>query len=127
MTDEGIPVHFCWVKEFEGFQMAELNRKLQAPRENAVMIFDCFTPESARGHGFFPQAIAMLARHLSSQGKSAWIFGAETNRASVRGIEKTGFQYKFTLGRRRVLLFSETRDSMPLSVASCHESGVSTS
>ena len=127
MTDEDIPVHFCWAKAFEGFQMAELNRPLQAPCENAVMIFDCFTPDSARGQGFFPQAIAMLARHLSSQGKSVWIFGAETNRASVWGIEKTDFQYKFTLGRRRILLFSQSRDSVPVSVASSHESRGSTS
>ena len=127
MTDEGVPVHFCWAKEFKGFHMAELDLTLQAPCENAVMIFDCFTPASARGHGFFPQAIAMLARQLSSQGKSAWIFGAETNRASVHGIEKTGFQYKFTLGRRRILLFNETRDSVPLAAASCHDSRVSTS
>ena len=127
MTHDGMPVHFCWAKAFEGFQMAELQRRLQAPCENAVMIFDCFTPKSARGHGFFPQAIAMLARHMNSQGKSAWIFSAETNRTSVRGIEKTGFQYKFTLGRRRILSFSQTRDSVPISIAACHESKVSIS
>lgn len=127
MTEEGMPVHFCWTKEFDGFQMAELDRKLKAPCENAVMIFDCFTPQSARGHGFFPQAIAMLATRLTSQGKSAWIFGAETNRASVRGIEKSGFKYKFTLGRRRILLFSQTSDSVPLSVAPYRESRASTS
>ena len=107
--------------------MAELDRTLQAPCEDAVMIFDCFTPASARGHGFFSQAIAMLARHVTSQRKSAWIFGADTNRASVRGIEKTAFQYKFTLGRRRILLFHETKDSVPLAATSFHESGVSTS
>ena len=117
ITDDGVPVHFCWAKRFQGFQMAELDRTLQAPSENAVMIFDCFTPESARGHGFFPRAIAMVARDLSKQGNSAWIFGAETNRASVRGIEKTGFRYKFTLGRKRVLLFSKTMDSVPSSLA----------
>ena len=126
MTDDGVPVHFSWVKRFQGFQMAELNRTLRAPSENAVMIFDCFTPESARGHGFFPQAIAMLARHLGAQGKSAWIFGAETNRASVRGIEKTGFRYKFTLGRARLLLFSRAMDSMHSSDIPCEERKVST-
>jgi hypothetical protein len=126
LITDGAPMHFCWAKEFEGFHMADLDRTLRAPCENAVMIFDCFTPASVRCHGFFSQAIAMLARHLSSQGKSAWIFSAETNRALVRGIEKTGFQYRFTLGRRRILLFNETRDSVPLATASCHESRVST-
>lgn len=127
MTEEGKPVHFCWAKEFEGFQMAELDRALKAPCEKAVLIFDCFTPELARGRGFFPQAIVMLARRLSSQGKSAWIFGAETNRASVQGIEKTGFRYRFTLGRRRVLLLNMLRDSVPGSAESRDESRVSTS
>ncbi len=28
VTAEDAPVHFCWVKEFEGFQMAELDRYL---------------------------------------------------------------------------------------------------
>jgi CelD/BcsL family acetyltransferase involved in cellulose biosynthesis len=127
MTEEGVPVHFCWMKAFEGFQMAELGRKLKAPCENAVMIFDCFTPESVRGHGFFPHAIAMLATRLTAQGKSAWIFGAETNRASVQGIDKSGFKHKFTLGRIRILLFSQTRDSVPISVAPYRESRASTS
>lgn len=110
---DGIPLHFCWVTEFQGFYMAELNRRLDAPCENSVMIFDCFTPEPARGHGFFPQAIALLAAEMKLRGKSVWIFGAETNRSSVRGIEKSGFQYKFTLGRRRILFVDRTRDSMP--------------
>lgn len=127
LTQDGKPVHFCWSREFEGFEMTELDRTLHAPCENAVMIFDCFTPESARGHGFFPQAIAILAKHLSSQRKSVWIFGAATNQASVHGIEKTGFHYEFTLGRRRILFFSETRDSRPLPGPSSSESTVATS
>ena len=112
MTSDGLPVHFCWAKDFQGFEMAELDRSLHAPCNNAVMIFDCFTPEAARGHGFFPEAIALLARDLTSRGKSAWIFGAETNQASVHGIQKTGFRYRFTLGRRRLFFLSSVADSV---------------
>lgn len=112
VTADGVPVHFCWSKDFEGFRMAELNRTLRAPSENATMIFDCFTPSSARGQGFFGDAITLLAQDLSSQGKSAWIFGAASNEASVCGIQKTGFQYKFTLAHRRILLFSQAKDSI---------------
>jgi len=127
VTAEGMPVHFCWARSFEGFQMAELDRVLKAPHENAVMIFDCFTPDAARGHGFFREAIAMLAQELTSRGKSVWIFGAATNRAAVSGLEKTGFQYRFTLGRRRILFLNRSEDSVPAPNRVPNESTVSTS
>ena len=113
LTSEGVPVHFCWARDFDGFHMAELDRTLQAPRENAVMIFDCFTPVEMRGHGYFSDAISYLARQLTAQGKSAWIFGAATNHASLSGIEKTRFQYRFTLGRRRIFGVTRAVDSIP--------------
>ena len=122
---EGMPLHFCWVKDFEGFDMAELNRILHAPRENAVMIFDCFTPGSARGHGFFSEAIARLAGRLQSQGKSVWIFGADTNLPSVLGIKKTAFEYRFALGRRTRFFASRTQDSVARLVQSEAENPVS--
>ncbi len=113
VTAEGVPVHFCWVKDFEGFRMAELERTLRAPCADAVMIFDCFTPAPVRGHGFFPRAIAALADQLNSEGKAPWIFGAATSQASLRGIEESGFAHKFTLGRKRVLFIQKAKDSMP--------------
>jgi len=116
-TGEGIPVHFCWTKNFEGFQMAELDRDLHASCKDAVMIFDCFTPCAARGHGFFSDAITMLADQLRSQGKVPWTFGAAANQASVRGIQKTSFAYRFSLGRKRILFFSRTQDSAPAASA----------
>ena len=127
VTAEDMPVHFCWVRDFEGFQMAELSRTLHAPREGAVMIFDCFTPESARGHGFFAEVIARLADRLHCQGKSVWIFGAETNLPSVRGIQKTAFEYRFALGRRTRFFISRTQDSAMKTVRSDAENPVSTS
>jgi CelD/BcsL family acetyltransferase involved in cellulose biosynthesis len=113
VTDEGAPVHFCWVKDFEGFEMAELGRRLKAPGANAVMIFDCFTPASARGRGFFADAIAALAHRVRSEGKAPWIFGAATNHASLSGIEKSGFKRRFSLGRKRVLFSVREKDSIP--------------
>jgi CelD/BcsL family acetyltransferase involved in cellulose biosynthesis len=113
LNDEGIPVHFCWVKDFEGFRMAELERTLRAPTADAVMIFDGFTPASVRGRGFFARAIAALAYQLNSEGKAPWIFGAATNQASQRGIEKSGFAHRFTLGRKRILFLQKTKDSIP--------------
>jgi CelD/BcsL family acetyltransferase involved in cellulose biosynthesis len=113
LTADDTVVHFCWVKDFEGFRMGELDRTLRAPCEDAVMIFDCFTPASARGHGYFADAIAALANQLHSEGKAPWIFGAATNQASLRGIEKSAFTYRFSLGRKRFLFLEKAKDSMP--------------
>ncbi len=112
LAPEGTPVHFCWVKDFDRFRIAELDRVLQAPSADAVMIFDCFTPTSARGRGFFAEAIAGLADQLRSEGKEPWIFGAATNRASLRGIDKSGFKCRFSLGCRRVLFLRKAKDSI---------------
>ncbi len=109
------PVHFCWVANFEGFEMAELGRTLRAPAANAVMIFDCYTPFSSRGRGFFGQAITALAEQSRLRGKAPWIFSAATNQASLRGIEKTGFTQRFSLWRRKVLFRFE--GSSPVSVS----------
>jgi hypothetical protein len=112
LTSEAIPVHFCWVKDFEGFEMDELGRTLQAPGADAVLIFDCFTPSSARGSAFFANSISVLADQLRSTGKVPWIFAAATNIASIRGIEKSGFTYRFRLGRKRILFLNRKKDSV---------------
>ncbi len=112
ITAEGTPVHFCWVNDYEGFEMEELGRTLHAPGPEAVMIFDCFTPVSVRGNGFFSDAIAALALQLQAAGKTPWIFAAATNQASVRGIEKSGFTYKFSLARKRFLFLNQQKDSV---------------
>lgn len=124
LNAEGIPVHFCWVTDFEGFRMAELERTLRAPCADAVMIFDCFTPASVRGRGFFARAIAALADQLNSEGEAPWIFGAATNQASLRGIEKSGFAHQFTLGRKRVFFLQKAKDSIPSPVPAHNASSV---
>jgi len=106
------PVHFCWVKDFDGFEMAELERTLHAPEKDAVMIFDCYTPPSARAHGFFAEAISALANQLCSEDKAPWIFGAATNRASLQGIEKAGFTYKYSLWRKRIFFLYQGKGSV---------------
>jgi CelD/BcsL family acetyltransferase involved in cellulose biosynthesis len=113
LSAEGVPVHFCWAKDFEGFRIPELERTLQAPCPDAVMIFDCFTPASVRGRGLFACAIAALADQLNSEGKVPWIFSAASNQASLQGIKKSGFAYKFTLGRKKFFFHQEVKDSIP--------------
>lgn len=113
LTAGGTPVHFCWAKDFEGFEMAELDRTLNAPSPGSVMIFDCYTPASARGQGFFATAIAILANQLRAEDKAPWIFGAAKNRASLQGIGESGFKHKFTLVRKSLLFFKKAKGSIP--------------
>jgi hypothetical protein len=107
LDSSGTPVHFCWVSEFESFKMQELEQRLTAPSANAVLIFDCWSPVPMRGRNHFATAIAGVAGELCSSGKVPWIFAAARNYASVNGILKAGFNYRFTMRRRR--LFGLTR------------------
>jgi CelD/BcsL family acetyltransferase involved in cellulose biosynthesis len=100
----GKPVHFCWVGAFEGFYMDELKVPLDAPTPNAVMIFDCWTPGPVRGRGYYATAVAMTAQRSIREGHAPWIFSASRNRSSVRGLESSGFQKRYSLVRQKTLM-----------------------
>ncbi len=104
LNPEDGAVHFCWVGDFEGFAIEELQINLEAPSAKAVMIFDCWTPTSMRGHGYYRAAASLVARESMSAGYEAWIFSAATNQASVRGLESSGFEQKYSLVRTRILM-----------------------
>jgi hypothetical protein len=104
IDENGNPVHFAWVGEFDGFFMAELQHRLTAPGERCVLLFDCWTPTLLRGHGYYATAIAALAKQFAVEGKSPWIFSAATNSASLRGVTQAGFQPRFSLTRSRRFL-----------------------
>jgi len=94
---DSTPVHFCWVGDFEGFEMEELKTRLSAPSQNAAMIFDCWTPQSKRGHGHFGIALSLAAQHVSQAGKEPWIFSAIANHSSRRSIERAGFERRYSM------------------------------
>jgi len=98
---DGVPLHFCWTADFNGFYATELKWRLQSSVANSMLIFDCWTPATERGKGFYTQAISILARQLHATGSKPWIFTATTNEASIRGIEKAGFVPRFSIQRRR--------------------------
>lgn len=111
VTAEDVPVHFCWVSDFESFYMAELDHKLKAPSSDSVLLFDCWTPGSVRGHNYYGAAISRVASRLRASGKIPWIFSATTNVSSLRGIEKAGFVRRFSLLRKRWLFMSKVAAS----------------
>jgi len=113
-NEEGVPVHFCWTAAFEGFYMAELKMKLNASSANDWLIFDCWTPHLVRGRGYYGMAVKELAMHLTSEARSPWIFSASSNQASLRGLAKTGFERRFSMVRRKVLMMQWVRRVLPM-------------
>lgn len=102
-------LHFAWCTAFRDFFLSELNAKVDAPSEECAMIFDCWTPESVRGHGYYAEAVSLMARLLHERGGRPWIFSAVGNVSSMRGLEKTGFQRRYSLIRERRLGWQHIR------------------
>ncbi len=96
-------LHFAWTGPFAGFHLAELNDALTAPSPDSVLFFDCWTPHSQRGHGYYARGLGLVAAAIQQQGKQAWVFSAATNTSSVRGLEKLGFPRRFSIVRHKVL------------------------
>lgn len=100
---EGRPVHFLWVDSYDGFHLSEIDHSLDPSSPSAAMIFDCWTPVADRGRGHYAAAIRQAAANLEREGRTAWIFSAAGNASSLQGILKAGFEYRFSLVRRRRL------------------------
>jgi hypothetical protein len=116
LVRDGFPVHFAWVTKFEAFYLAETRSKVTSPGKEAELIFDCWTPQAVRRRGHYSDTIGKVAVGLWGRARTAWIFGAATNDASLRGIEKAGFEPWFILVRRRVLGIARI-DNIPASIA----------
>jgi CelD/BcsL family acetyltransferase involved in cellulose biosynthesis len=99
----GAILHFSWVTNFDGFFLSELNAKVDAPSPDSVMLFDCWTPVPARGNGYYSRAVSLVAQQMRERGKRPWIFSAAGNVASIRGLEKSGFERRYSMTCRRSL------------------------
>jgi CelD/BcsL family acetyltransferase involved in cellulose biosynthesis len=106
-------LHFAWVTGFDGFFLSELNAKVKAPSPNSVMLFDCWTPPGLRGHGYYAEGVTCIAEREQKEGKAPWIFSAARNSSSMRGLEKTGFQRRYALVRKRTLLWQRIKGATP--------------
>ena len=110
----GDPVHFAWTSAFDGFFLAELNTRVDAPRPDCVMLFDCWTPRNARGRGHYGQAIALIAKEVTARGKRPWIFSAGSNISSVHGLEKSEFKRRYSLIWQRSLWWQRVKGKTPI-------------
>lgn len=87
----GIPAAFGWMARGSAF-IGELNHRLILPYRHRYL-WNFRTMEPFRGLGIYP---ALLQQIITLERPSAdrfWIIHAPENHASLRGIEKAGFQY----------------------------------
>jgi CelD/BcsL family acetyltransferase involved in cellulose biosynthesis len=98
--EAGRSTHFLWITGYDGFRISEIDHRLDPISQDADVIFDCWTPAVDRGHGYYAIAVRSAAARLRREGKTAWIFSDANNVPSVRGIQKAGFAYRFSLVRR---------------------------
>jgi CelD/BcsL family acetyltransferase involved in cellulose biosynthesis len=110
---DGELLHFAWITAFDQFFLAELDDKVDGPSAGCVMIFDCWTPAPKRGHAYYGETVSRIAKRLRDEGKNPWIFSAARNVASVRGLEKAGFQKRYSLVRQRVLGWQRIKGETP--------------
>lgn len=69
-------------------------------------IGNCVTSEAYRGQSIYPKMIARIAADALSRGvKEVFIIVNTDNVASIRGIEKAGFELFATVKAKRFLLF----------------------
>jgi hypothetical protein len=78
-----------------------------------MMIFDCWTPVSARGHGYYGQTVNLIAKRIREKGRIPWIFSAASNIASIQGLKKAGFQRRYLLVRQRILGWQRIKGETP--------------
>ena len=109
VDSQGRLLHFAWATPFDGFFLSELNAKVDAPSVDSVMLFDCWTPASQRGKGYYGRTISMIAEIVAQKGNRPWIFSAQGNVGSIHGIEKAGFERRYSLTRQRLLGFQRIK------------------
>lgn len=110
---DGKFLHFAWATAFDGFFLSELQARVESPSVQTVMLFDCWTPAAALGHGYYAQTVELIAERVRERGQQPWIFSAASNVASVRGLEKTGFQRRYSLVRQRLLGWQRVKGETP--------------
>jgi hypothetical protein len=95
---DGVCVHRSWVFE----QKMQIHSLVTEPLlENQVYIAWCETAAFARGLGIYPQVLSRIVQDYSD--KQIFIAVNKNNAASIRGIEKAGFELCRVYRIKRIL------------------------
>ncbi|MBI5647977.1 MAG: GNAT family N-acetyltransferase [Ignavibacteriae bacterium] len=89
-SDRGERVFTAWLAS-GGLHVDELGFEWRIPDAERV-VYDCNTAPTHRGRGLYPAALRWIVRHIQRDDVSrVWIYADARNHASLRGIEKAGF------------------------------------
>jgi CelD/BcsL family acetyltransferase involved in cellulose biosynthesis len=100
---DGLFVGFAWVGAFDSVFFQELGAKIEAPPEDGVLLFDCWTPRRGCGDAALGQLSGLIAEGMREKGKKTWTFSAASNTSLIQRLEGVGFQARYSLVRRQVL------------------------
>jgi CelD/BcsL family acetyltransferase involved in cellulose biosynthesis len=108
IASDGVPVEFCWAKDFEKLYIPQLGRILGAPAPEAVILFDAKSL-GASAQDFSVQTLVEASLHLRASGKIPWIFSPAGDTAHLETLEKAGFVRQFRVERKRILFVGRVR------------------
>lgn len=98
--------HFSWAQRSGVHEIAGTGRYRKIV-DGDVWIYSARTAEWAKGRSVYPAVLRYIMRDSAAMGcHRAWIYVAEENVPSIRGIEKAGF---IRVGRLRTLLIRKYR------------------
>jgi len=100
-SETGIALHYCWIADFSGFELEEIQHKLPTV-SNAKMIFDCWTPGALRGKHYYGTALESVAQELYKRGEAGWIFSSKQNGASLNALKRSSFVPRYSIVRRKL-------------------------
>ena len=88
-----VSLHAAWTRELRGYVV---------PPPGDAYVYESFTRSDARGRGVYPFALRGMRADLASKGVGrVWVAAEADNAASLRAIEKAGFEEHYRLAYRR--------------------------
>jgi len=100
---DGVLVSFAWVGAYDDVFLQELGAKVEAPSEDSVVLFDCWSPVRGCGGAAFGQMSRLIEERMRENGKKIWAFGGASNTPLIQNLQNAGFQPRWSLVRRQVL------------------------
>lgn len=86
-----VPAAFGWMARGKAF-IGELNHEMVLPIRNRYL-WNFRTLEAFRGMGIYPALLQYIIRFEQKKADRFWVIHAPENKASLKGIQKAGFEY----------------------------------
>ena len=99
ISGTGAAVEFCWVAQFDGFKLPDLDEFLREPAPGAMLLFDRHAPKSFRGNEYEGECAALVAERLLESGKKPWILRRGGHISDE--IARANFVPRFSILRKR--------------------------